>query len=188
MSMKDLGAKSVITPQAVLLIATYDENGKEDVMNAAWGGQCGPNHIAFNLGSHQTTLNLDAKQAFTVSFADKDNYVAADYVGIVSAKDEPEKMKKAGFTFTKSSFVDAPVINEMKLTIECKVVDRQELLGEIRYVGEIVNAKADESILDENDKVDFGKLQPIIFDSESLGYRVIGERIGNAFKDGAQLK
>ena len=188
MSMKDLGAKSVITPQAVLLIATYDENGKEDVMNAAWGGQCGPNHIAFNLGSHQTTLNLDAKQAFTVSFADKDNYVAADYVGIVSAKDEPEKMKKAGFTFTKSRVVDAPVINEMKLTIECKVVDRQELLGEIRYVGEIVNAKADESILDENDKVDFGKLQPIIFDSESLGYRVIGERIGNAFKDGAQLK
>ncbi len=188
MAMKDLGAKAVITPQAVLLIATYDENGKEDVMNAAWGGQCGPNHIAFNLGSHQTTLNLDAKQAFTVSFADKDHYVAADYVGIVSAKDEPEKMKKAGFTFTRSSFVDAPVINEMKLTLECRVVDRQEILGELRYVGEVVNAQADESILDDAGKVDYSRLQPIIFDSESLGYRVIGERIGNAFQDGAQLK
>lgn len=188
MAMKNLGAKSVITPQAVLLIATYDENGKEDVMNAAWGGQCGPKHIAINIGSHQTTDNIRKKGAFTVSFADSETHVPADYVGLVSAKNEPDKMKKAGFTFTKSEFVDAPVINEMKLTIECRVVETMESAGENRFVGEIVNARADESILNADGKVDYGRLRPIIFDSETRGYWALGERVGDAFKDGAKLK
>lgn len=189
MSKISLGANGIIFPGAVLLIGTYDADGTPDVMNAAWGGQCGPKHIAMNLSSHRTTENLELKQAFTVAFGTKEQVVASDYVGIVSAKDEPEKVKKAGFTVTKGGSVDAPVINEMPLSLECKVVSmgKDSATGELRVVGEIVDVIADESVLTDG-KVDFGKVQPIVFDGASAGYWSIGERVGNAFRDGMQLK
>ena len=188
MAKKNLGAKGIIFPGAVLLIGTYDGEGRPDVMNAAWGGQCGPKHIALNLSSHKTTDNLEITRAFTIAFGDKSHMASCDYVGLVSAKKEPDKLKKARFTVTKGENVNAPVINEMPLTLECKVVSMgdDEATGELRVVGEIVNVIADESVITDG-KIDFGKIQPIIFDSESLGYWTIGKRVGNAFKDGKDL-
>lgn len=189
MAKKSLGAQGIIFPGAVLLIGTYDKDENPDVMNAAWGGQCGPKHIAMNLSKHKTTENLEEKQAFTIAFGTKDTVAESDYVGIVSANDEPDKVKKAGFTVTKGENVDAPVINEMPLSLECKVVSMgtDSATNELRVVGEIVNVIADESVLTDG-KVDFGKVSPIIFDGASAGYWSIRERVGNAFKDGAKLK
>lgn len=186
---KNFTNKAVITPLPVLIIATYDANGNPDAMNAAWGGQCGPKHICFNLSNHQTTENLALKKAFTVSFADKKHVVQSDYFGVVSAKKEPNKIAKAAMHVEKSKFVDAPVIIEYPLTIECKVIEIQKTsLNETRVVGEIVNMQADESILDENGNIDLDKLEPIMYDSSKNYYRVIGQKVGNAFSDGKQIK
>lgn len=189
MAKKNLGAKGVVFPGAVLLIGTYDENGAADVMNAAWGGQCGPRHVAMNLSHHRTTENLEKTGVFTVAFGDRAHIAASDYVGLVSAKNEPEKLRKAGFTVTRGEFVNAPVVNELPLTLECKVVSMKtdEDLGELRVVGEIVNVVADESVLTDG-VVDFAKIEPIVFDGASAGYWVVRERVGNAFKDGLSLK
>ncbi|MBP3253222.1 MAG: flavin reductase [Bacteroidales bacterium] len=186
---KNFDKQAVITPLPVLIIATYDANGNPDAMNAAWGGQCGPKHIVFELSAHQTTENIRLKKAFTVSFADKKHVTESDYFGVVSAKKEPNKIKKAGMSVTKSSFVDAPVINEYPLTVECKVITFDEDgRGGARVVGEIVNMQADESILDENGNIDLGKMEPIMYDSSKHYYRVIGEKVGNAFSDGKKIK
>lgn len=184
---KDFGTKTIVTPLPVLMIATYDEEGTPDVMNAAWGGQCGGKHVALNLSSHKTTDNLKLKKEFTVSFATKKTMVISDYFGLVSGRDT-DKIAKAGVHVTKSTYVDAPMIEEYPLTLECKVIDIQELLGETRIVGEVVNMSADETILDQNGNIDIDKMEPIAFDSTSASYRVLGSIVGNAFKDGAQLK
>ncbi len=180
--------KMVITPLPVLLIATYDENGNADVMNAAWGGQCGGRMIAMYLSKHQTTENIRLKKAFTVSFADQKNMTAADYVGLVSAAAEPNKMAKAGFHAVRSEFVDAPLIAELPLTVECRLLKIQELFGENQIIGEIVNMSADESILNEDMKVDLDKLQPLVFDSAQSLYRSVGKAVGRAFQQGMKLK
>lgn len=184
---KDFGTKTIVTPLPVLMIATYDEEGTPDVMNAAWGGQCGGKHVALNLSGHKTTDNLKLKKEFTVSFATKKTMVISDYFGLVSGRDT-DKIAKAGVHVTKSTYVDAPMIEEYPLTLECKVIDIQELLGETRIVGEVVNMSADETILDQNGNIDIDKMEPIAFDSTSASYRVLGSIVGNAFKDGAQLK
>ena len=119
---KNFSDKAVITPLPAIMIATWDENKNPNVMMAAWGGQCGPKHITFELSKHKTTDNIRLKQAFTISFATKDDIVQSDYFGMVSGNDVPDKVKKAGFTITPSPNVDAPIIIEYKLTLECKVV------------------------------------------------------------------
>ena len=187
--MKKNLSKGIITPLPVLIIATYNEDGTADAMNAAWGRQWGGKHIALNLSpKHVTTENILRTNAFTVSFADKKNLVASDYVGLVSAKDEKNKLEKAGLHTVKSEFVNAPVIEEYPLTIECKVVSVREELGEVRIVGEIVNTLADESIIGEDGVVDIGKIEALVYDSPAHFYRVVGEKVGNAFKDGMALK
>ena len=185
---KNFGDAAVITPLPAIMIATWDENQNPDVMMAAWGGQCGPKHITFQLSAHKTTDNIRLKKAFTISFASKDDIVQSDYFGIVSGNDVPDKVAKAGFTITKSPNVDAPIINEYKLTLECKVVtfDENEN-GGARVVGEIVNMSADESILDEEGNIDLGKLQPVIFDSAKRTYRVVGEKVGDAWGSGKTI-
>lgn len=182
---KNFGVKSWVYPQPVLIIATYDAEGNVDAMNAAWGGQYDSDKVMLCLGSHKTTDNIRLKKAFTVSFATASQVVASDYVGIVSANDDPDKMKKSGFTTVKSEFVDAPVINELPLTLECKLVKFNE---DGIVVGEIVNASADECILDENGKVSAAKLDAIIFDPINADYLRLGEKVGDAFSDGAKLK
>lgn len=182
---KNFGVKSWVYPQPVLIIGTYDADGKPDAMNAAWGGQYSPNQVMLCLGSHKTTENIKLKGAFTVSFATADQVVASDYVGIISANDTPDKMEKAGFTTVKSEFVDAPIINELPLTLECKLVKFNE---DGNVIGEIVNASADKSILDEDGAVSAAKLGAIIFDPINADYLKLGEKVGNAFQDGAKLK
>lgn len=182
---KNFGVKSWVYPQPVLIIGTYDAEGKADAMNAAWGGQYEGNQIMLCLGKHKTTKNIRLKGAFTVSFATASQVVASDYVGIVSANDVPDKMEKAGFTTVKSEFVDAPLINELPMALECKLVKFNE---DGNVIGEIVNVSADESILDENGKIDAAKLDAIIFDPVNAAYLRLGEKVGNAFKDGNQLK
>ena len=181
---KNLGAAPMMFPQPVLIIATYDENGKANAMNAAWGGIVGADKIIIDLSSHKTTDNIMERKAFTVSIGDKDHMLACDYVGIVSANKEPEKMKKAGFTTTKSEFVDAPVINELPVTLECELI---KVIEGSMYLGKIVNVAADESVLSEEGKITLSKFNPITFDASENGYYTLGQRVGNAFKDGKKL-
>ena len=181
---KNFGVKPWVYPQPVLMIGTYDENGKPNLMNAAWGGQYGVNTVMLCLSSHKTTDNIKATVAFTVSFATASTVVPCDYVGIVSAKQEPNKMEKAGFTTVKSEYVNAPIINKLPLTLECKFLKCNE---DGNVIGQIVNVSADESILTDGN-VDYKKLDAIIFDPAAAAYIRLGEKVGNAFKDGAKLK
>ena len=185
---KNFTDQMVITPQPAIMIATWDEKQNPDVMMAAWGGQCGPKHITFQLSAHKTTENIRLKKAFTISFATKDDVVQSDYFGTVSANDVPDKVAKAGYTVTASPNVDAPIINEYKLTLECKVVEFEENGNEgARVVGEIVNMSADENILDEDGNIDLEKLQPVVFDSTKRIYRVLGEKVGDAWGSGKAI-
>ena len=169
------------------MIATYDENGTPDVMNAAWGGISEGNELSMCISEgHKTTKNLLARKAFTVSMADAPHMAACDYVGIVSANKEPNKFEKAGFHAVKSEFVDAPLIEELAIAVECRLKSYDAKT--CRLVGEIVNVSADESVLGPDGKIDPDKLRPIVFDPVHNAYRVLGEKVGNAFRDGAKLK
>lgn len=181
---KNFGSKSWVYPQPVLMIGTYDENGKPNLMNAAWGGQYDGNKIMICLGAHKTTENIRVRGEFTVSFATAKTAASCDFVGTVSANSDPDKMKKSGFTTEKSENVDAPVINELPLTLECKLVKFNE---DGVVIGEIVNVSADESILTDG-KVDYKKLDAIVFEPINLVYLRLGEKVGDAFKIGNSLK
>ncbi|MBO4428374.1 MAG: flavin reductase family protein [Clostridia bacterium] len=183
---KNFGAKTYLYPMPVLMVATYNEDGTPDVMNAAWGGISDFNQISICLSEyHRTVANIKRTGAFTVSVATADHVAACDYLGIVSANDEPKKVEKAGFTVTKSEFVDAPVVNELPMALECKLVSRNDDTG--ITVGEIVNVSADESVL-TGGKIDPAKLRPITFDPVNNAYIAIGEKVGDAFRDGLKLK
>lgn len=182
---KNFGAKPFLYPQPVMILGTYDENGKANAMNAAWGGIVGANEIIVDLSAHKTTDNIIKNKAFTVGVADLEHLVACDYVGIVSANKEADKMKKAGFTTTKSEFVNAPIINELPLTLECELV---KVIDGSKYLAEIKNVSADEKYLGDDGEIDLSKFTPITYDPVHHGYYRLGERVGNAFTDGAKLK
>lgn len=180
----NMGAKIFVTPQPALMIGTYDEQGNPDVMMAAWGGQCDNNQVCFRLSPHRTTTNLRQTKEFTLSFATQRDVAESDYFGTVSANDVPDKIAHAGFTVTKSQNVNAPIINEYPLTLECRVVEIQERDGDGCFViGEVVNTIADPAILTD-DKIDLDKLQPVVFDASSLSYRSIGAAVGQAWGSG----
>lgn len=186
MSRKDFGAKPLTYPQPVYIIATYNEDGSADAMNAAWGGISESNEIAFCLSAgHKTVKNLQRTGAFTVSMADARHVAACDYVGMVSANTVSGKLEKAGFTTTKSERVDAPVINELAVCVECRVKSYNP--ENCILLGEIVNVSVDESALTDG-RVDVAKAAPICFDPFNNAYHVLGAKVGNAFSDGAQLK
>ena len=170
----------------VMIVGTYDESGKPNAMNAAWGGMYDTNLVMVCLSeTHKTTENIKKTGAFTVSFATTATVVASDYVGIVSGNDEPDKFEKAGFHAVKSEFVNAPIIEEFPMTVECRLVKFNE---DDICIGEVVNISADESILDESGMVDAKKLDPIIYDSVSHAYWNFGEKVGQAFSDGKKIK
>ena len=180
---KNFGAKPICYPQPVFILAAYDENGVPNAMNAAWGGISEEQEISMCISpDHKTTLNLLARKAFTVSMATADQMVACDYVGIASGNKVPDKFAKAGFHATKSQFVDAPLIDELPMAMECELSAYDP--ETCRLVGRIVNVSADESVLNEKGKVDPMKLRPITFDPMNNTYLVLGEKVGNAFKDG----
>ena len=170
------------TPQPCVMIATWDKDHTPDVMMAAWAGQYDYKQIVVSMSKHKTTDNLELTGAFTVSFADMRTIAESDYFGLVSGNKVPDKVARAGFTFIPSPNVDAPIINEYPLTLECKVVSWADGI----LVGEVVNMSADESILTDG-KVDLEKLQPIVFDAASMSYRSIGGIVGKAWGDGKKF-
>ena len=183
---KNFGAKTWLYPMPVLIVGTYDEAGVPDAMNAAWGGIYDTNLVMVCLADdHKTTENIKKTGAFTVSFATAKTVAACDYVGIVSANDVPDKFERAGFHAIKSEYVNAPIIKELPMTVECKLIKFNE---DGICVGEIVNVSADESILDKAGKIDAKLLDPIIYDSVTHAYWNFGERVGQAFSDGKKLK
>ena len=180
--MEFTGSKSIITPEGVFIIGTYDENGVPNAMNAAWGMQSDMGEITLMLSKHKTTENLELTGAFTVSFADIRTVAESDYFGLVSGNKVPDKVAKVGFTVTPSPNVDAPIINEYPLTLECKVVSWKDGI----LVGEVVNQSASESILTDG-KIDLAKLQPIVFDAAGMCYRAIGDVVGGAWNAGKKF-
>lgn len=186
---RNLGSKAAIFPMPVLMIGTYDNEGKIDVMNAAWGMMVDMNKVALNLTeTHKTVKNIKEKKAFTVGIADFEHMVEADYVGIVSGNNEPNKFEKSGLTATKSEFVDAPVINEFPVTMECEFIEYQDDENGCGVIGKIINVCADEKVLDENGKIDPSKINAILYDPFNHGYYKVGEKVGDAFSEGRKIK
>ena len=186
--LKDLGVKPFIFPMPVLMIATYDKSGKVDVMNMAWGGICDEDKVALNITeTHKTALNIKERMAFTLSVADIPHIKEADYFGIASGNDTPDKFERSELTAIKSERVDAPVIKEFPITLECKVIELQHPEGGFRVLGKIVNVLADEKVLNEKGKPDPKKLNAFVFDQMQNGYYAIGEKVGQAWQSGAPL-
>ena len=184
---KNFGAKPMCYPMPVYIIGTYNADGTPNAMNAAWGGISEETEISICVDSaHKTAENILARKAFTVSMATAQYAAACDYVGIVSGNKEPEKFAKAGFHATRSAFVDAPLIDELPMALECELISYDT--ETCRLVGKIVNVCADEAILGDNGKVDVAKLRPITYDPMSHHYLVLGEKVGQAFHDGTALK
>jgi len=183
MSRVDFGAKPWVFPMPVLIVGTYDENGVPNAMNAAWGCITDMAEISISMSEHKTTENFAKTGAFTVAFATEDTVAACDYVGVESAKKVPNKFEKAGFTAVKSTKVNAPIIQELPMSLECKVKSFTNGI----LIGEIVNVNADESILTDG-VIDYKKLKPITYDPVTHDYVALGAAVGKAFSDGMRLK
>ena len=184
---KNFGPKPMVYPMPVFIIATYNEDGTANAMNAAWGGISEEAEISICVDAdHKTAANILARKAFTVSMATAKYAAACDYLGIVSGNKEPNKFAKAGFHATKSEFVDAPLIDELPMALECTMISYDP--ESCRLVGRIVNVCVDESVLGKNGKVDVQKLQPITFDPVNHHYLMLGEKVGEAFHDGLAFK
>ncbi len=184
---KNFGSKPAIYPMPVLIVAAYDENGTPNAMTAAWGGIVDTNLIGICLSAgHKTTQNIFAKGYYTVSMATAERMVEADYLGIVSGNTEPDKIAKAGLHTVKSETVDAPLIEELPMALECKFVSYDKSTGYL--IGEIVNICADESVLNEQGNVDPFKLNPITYDPMNHLYLALGQKVGDAYQEGKKLK
>lgn len=186
--LKDLGAKPYTFPMPVLMIATYNEDGSVDVMNMAWGGVCAENMVALNIDEdHKTSENIKRTGAFTLSIADVPHIEAADFFGIATGNKMKDKFERSGLHAVKSMRVDAPIVEEFPLTLECKVAECQHTAYGFRVLGEILNVLADEKVLDEKGKVAPAKLNAFVFDQFQSGYYAIGEKVGQAWQTGAGL-
>jgi len=187
--MKSFGVKPWMMPQPVLIIGTYNADGTPNAMNAAWGGQWDCGEIMISMGAHATTENLARCADFTVAFATKDTMVASDFVGIVSAKNDPQKMSKTSWTAVQSENVNAPVFTDFPMTMECRIKEKiDETADGYNIVAEIVNILVDENYLGEDGKPLVEKMNLITYEPVHHGYLVLGERVGNAFSDGKKLK
>lgn len=185
---KSLGVNPYTYPMPVLMIATYNGDGSVNVMNMAWGGVCAENMVALNIGAdHKTSKNIRQRGAFTLSIADIPHMKEADFFGIATGNKMQDKFERSGLTAVKSEKVDAPIVEEFPLTLECRVVECQDQPYGLRVLGEIMDVLADENVLDETGKVDPGKLNAFIFDQFQNGYYAIGEKVGQAWNAGAGL-
>ena len=181
---KNYGAKPYLYPQPVLIVATYDENGVPNCMNAAWGGICDYDKIMLDLGKHKTTDNIAFAKAFTVSVGDAAHVAECDYVGIVSGNSVKDKFAKASFTHTKSGFVNAPIINELPMTLECELY---RILDDGMYIGKIVNVSVDEKYVSSDGNPDLSLFTPITFDPFRNKYVALGEDVADAFSVGKTI-
>ena len=188
MSMrKKLDIIEGIFPMPVLMIATYNEDGSVNVMNAAWGTMQERDRVALNLTeSHKTVKNIKARGAFTVSIADAAHVVEADYFGIASGNKVADKLKQAGLTATKAECVDAPVINEFPLCLECEFIEYQDSEYGCGVIGKVVNVTADERVM-LGGRLDMSLVNAIAFDPYTHGYYKVAECVGDAFHDGMKL-
>ena len=185
---KNIKTTEAIFPMPVLMIATYNEDGSIDVMNAAWGTMLSRNQVILNLTeSHKTVKNIKARKAFTVSIADSKHVVEADYFGVVSGNNTQNKFENTKLTATKSENVDAPIINEFPICMECEFIEYQDDEYGAGVIGKVVNVTADETVMN-GDKVDINLVDAIAFDPYTHGYYKVNGRVGEAFKDGLQLK
>ena len=184
---KNIGAKSALYPMPVLIIGTYDAAGVPNAMNAAWGGISEECEISICVSDdHKTTANVLARGAFTVSVAEVENLVAADYVGLTSGFDTPDKIERAGWHATKSERVDAPIFAELPFALECRLKSYDA--DACRLVGEIVDVSVDDRILAADGKIDLAKFHPITYDSYRHDYVALGAAVGKAFSAGLKLK
>lgn len=187
--MKSFGKKAWMLPQPVLIIGTYDKNGKPNAMNAAWAGQWDNHDVMISMGKHQTTENLNLKGEFTVAFATAETMVASDFVGIVSQKNDADKMAKTGWTAVRAEHVDAPVYTDFPMTLECRIKEKlYESESGYYIIAEIVNILCEEKYLAEDGKPDVEKMNLITFDPVHMGYIQLGKRVGQAFGEGKKLK
>ena len=185
---KKLNITEGIFPMPVLMIATYNEDGSVNVMNAAWGTMQERNTVALNLSkSHKTVKNIKERGAFTVSIADAAHVVEADYFGVASGNQTADKLGKAGLTASKAETVDAPVINEFPLCLECEFIEYQDNEYGCGVIGKVVNVTADERVMPSG-KLDMSLVNAIAFDPYTHGYYKVSERVGEAFHDGMKLK
>lgn len=185
---KQISTTEAIFPMPVLMIATYNEDGTVDVMNAAWGTMLERDHIILNLTeSHKTVKNIKKRKAFTVSIADAKHVAQADYFGVVSSNFVKDKFEKSGLNATKLDLVDAPIIEEFPICMECEFVEYQDDEYGCGVIGKIVRVSADERVI-KNGNVDISLVDAIAFDPYTHGYYRMGERVGEAFKDGLKLR
>ena len=185
---KNLGKQPAVFPMPVLMVTAYDENGTVQVMNAAWGMICGMDKIALFIDEdHATTKAIRKTKAFTVSLADRDHMDAADYYGIATGNKMPDKFAKSGYHTEKSSFVNAPIITEFPVALECELAEITDTENLHAVVGTIMNVSADENVLSENGKIDPLKLNALIFDQFQHGYYVATEKVGQAWNAGKEM-
>ncbi len=185
---KELGVQPYLFPMPTYMIGTYNEDGTVDEMMMAWGGICAEDMVALNLeADHKTVANLRARGAFTLAVPGTDTLRESDFFGIATSNKMADKFERTGLTAVKSSHVDAPVVAEYPLTLECTVERMEDEPYGLRVLGRIVNVLADESVLDEKGRIDAAKLHAFVFDQMRNGYYAVGEKIGQAWNAGAGL-
>lgn len=185
---RNIKTTEAIFPMPVLMVSTYNDDGTVNVMNAAWGMMLERNYVVLNLTkTHKTVQNILKRHGFTVSIADAKHVAEADYFGVVSGNNTPDKFKNSGLTASKSNIIDAPIVNEFPICMECEFVEFQDDEYGCGVVGKVLNVSADESVMN-GDAVDVSKVQAIAFDPYTRGYYKVTERVGEAFKDGLKLK
>ena len=185
--MKDLGVQPYLYPMPTYMIGTYNEDGTVDEMMMAWGGICAENMVALNLeADHKTVANLRAQGAFTLAVPGVDMIRESDFFGIASANKMADKFERSGLHAVKSARVDAPIVTEYPLTLECNVVEFQDQPYGLRVLGQIVNVLADEKVLDEKGRIDAARLNAFAFDQMRNGYYALGEKVGQAWHSGAE--
>ena len=183
---KNFGVKPYLFPMPTYMIGTYNEDDAVDVMMMAWGGICAEDMVALNLeAEHKTVVNLEKRNAFTLAVPGVDTLKESDFLGIASANQMADKFARTGLHAVKSERVDAPVILEYPLTLECEVVEMQTQPYGLRVLGKIVNVIADEKVLDDAGKIDAGTLGAFAFDQMQHGYYAVGEKVGQAWHSGA---
>jgi flavin reductase (DIM6/NTAB) family NADH-FMN oxidoreductase RutF len=185
---QEIKTKSAIFPMPVLLIATFNDDGTVNVMNAAWGTMLDHDVVALNLdASHKTVENIRKRKGLVVHLADAKHVTEADYFGVVSGNQVADKLSRTGMTYTRSGLVDAPIINELPVALECEFIEFQDDETGIGLIAKVLRTSVEESYLKEG-KPDIDALEIIAFDPFTHGYYQIGKRVGEAFKDGLKLK
>jgi flavin reductase (DIM6/NTAB) family NADH-FMN oxidoreductase RutF len=187
---KSLGANTIVPTTPVWVVGTYDQNGKPNVMTAAWGGVCCSKPPCIYVSLRKATYtygNIVERKSFTVNIPSEAYTKEADYFGMTSGK-TVDKFLKTGLTPVKSDLVDAPYVKEFPLVLECKVIQIVEIGLHTEFIGEIMDVKADPSVLNEKNLPDIEKMNPIIWNIAEMTYHKVGKNIGQAFSIGKKIK